>query len=52
VTIELRQELGSQSAGVFGRFVNMPRLGTIMVRRAARATAEAALDGLELISGG
>jgi uncharacterized protein YndB with AHSA1/START domain len=52
VVIELRQELGSQRSGPFGRFVNMPRLGAIMVRRAAQATAEAALDGLELIFGG
>jgi uncharacterized protein YndB with AHSA1/START domain len=52
VTIELRQELGSRTAGPFGRLVNMPRLGAMMVRRAARATAEEALDGLERISGG
>jgi uncharacterized protein YndB with AHSA1/START domain len=51
VTIELRQELGSRTAGPFGRMVNMPRLGAMLVRRAARATAEEALDGLERISG-
>jgi uncharacterized protein YndB with AHSA1/START domain len=41
VTIELRQTL----TGVF------PRLGSFMVRRAALATLEEALDGLERISG-
>jgi len=41
VTIELRQTL----SGVF------PRLGGHMVRRAAAATLEEALDGLERISG-
>ena len=41
-TIELRQSL----TGVF------PRLGGYMVRRAAAATLEEALDGLERISGG
>jgi uncharacterized protein YndB with AHSA1/START domain len=41
VTIELRQTL----TGVF------PRLGGHMVRRAAAATLEEALDGLERISG-
>ncbi len=41
VTIELRQSLN----GVF------PRLGGRMVRRAASATLEEALDGLERISG-
>jgi uncharacterized protein YndB with AHSA1/START domain len=41
VTIELRQEL----AGV------LTRIGTLMVRRAAAATIEEALDGLERISG-
>jgi hypothetical protein len=52
VTIELRQELGSRTAGPFGRLVNMPRLGSVLVRRAARATADEALAGLERISGG
>jgi uncharacterized protein YndB with AHSA1/START domain len=41
VTIELRQAL----AGFF------PRFGGFMVRRAAAATIDAALDGLERISG-
>jgi uncharacterized protein YndB with AHSA1/START domain len=41
VTIELRQTLN----GLF------PRLGSYMVRRAAVATIEEALDGLERISG-
>jgi uncharacterized protein YndB with AHSA1/START domain len=41
VTIELRQSL----AGL------MPRFGSFMVRRAAAATIEEALDGLERISG-
>jgi len=41
VTIELRQDL----AGI------LPRFGSFMVRRAALATVEEALDGLERISG-
>ena len=41
VTIELRQQL----SGVF------PRFGAFMVRRAAAATIEEALDGLERVSG-
>jgi uncharacterized protein YndB with AHSA1/START domain len=41
VTIELRQTL----AGL------LPRFGSFMVRRAAAATIEEALDGLERISG-
>ena len=41
VTIELHQTL----AGL------LPRLGSFMVRRAAAATVEEALDGLERISG-
>jgi uncharacterized protein YndB with AHSA1/START domain len=51
VTIELRQELGSRPSGPFGRVLNLPRLGSVMVRRAASATVESALDGLELIGG-
>lgn len=56
VTIELRQELGASSAGS-GPYVNrlprsfLPRLGSWLVRRAAKATVEQALDGLEQISG-
>ena len=41
VTIELRQVLNGMS----------PRFGGFMVRRAARATVEEALDGLERIGG-
>jgi hypothetical protein len=41
VTIELRQTL----TGFF------PRFGAFLVRRAARATLEEALNGLERISG-
>ena len=51
VTIELRQELGSRPSSSFGRMLNLPRLGGVLVRRAADATVEAALDGLELIGG-
>jgi uncharacterized protein YndB with AHSA1/START domain len=51
VTIELRQELGSRPSSSFGRVLNLPRLGGVLVRRAADATVEAALDGLELIGG-
>jgi hypothetical protein len=51
VTIELRQELGSRPSSSFGRLLNLPRLGSVMVRRAASATVESALDGLELIGG-
>jgi uncharacterized protein YndB with AHSA1/START domain len=51
VTSELRQELGSRPTGPFGRFLNLPRLGSVIVRRAASATVESALDGLELIGG-
>ena len=47
VTIELRQELGARGAGVGAAL--MPRLGSIMVRRAAAATVAEALDGLERI---
>jgi hypothetical protein len=41
VTIELRQALNGMS----------PRFGGFMVRRAARATVDEALDGLERIGG-
>jgi uncharacterized protein YndB with AHSA1/START domain len=41
VTIELRQALSGMA----------PRFGGYMVRRAARATVDEALDGLELIGG-
>jgi len=51
VTIELRQTLsgGNPRSRVMG--VMIPRLGGMMVRRAAAATVEEALDGLERISG-
>ncbi len=49
VTIELRQEMSRGSARRLGGSV--PRAGSFMVRRAARATVEEALDGLERISG-
>ena len=51
VTIELRQSLAGYSAryGMLGGFA--PRLGGRMVRRAAEATIEEALDGLQRISG-
>lgn len=51
VTIELRQTLAGASLlkGALGSFT--PRIGGGMVRRAAQATIEEALDGLERISG-
>ena len=51
VTIELRQTLAGFSPrfGVLAGF--SPRLGGHMVRRAARATIDEALDGLERIGG-
>jgi uncharacterized protein YndB with AHSA1/START domain len=51
VTIELRQSLAGYSAryGMLAGFA--PRLGGRMVRRAAEATIEEALDGLQRISG-
>ena len=51
VTIELRQEMAgySQSSGLFTGF--SARFGGPMVRRAARATIDEALDGLERIGG-
>jgi uncharacterized protein YndB with AHSA1/START domain len=51
VAIELRQEMASGSAR-YSPFLSIaPRLGGRMVRRAALATLEQALDGLERISG-
>jgi uncharacterized protein YndB with AHSA1/START domain len=51
VTIELRQEMARYSPR-FGRFTGLsPRFGGHMVKRAATATLEEALDGLERISG-
>jgi uncharacterized protein YndB with AHSA1/START domain len=49
VSIELRQEMAgySQSSGLFMGF--SARFGSPMVRRAARATIDEALDGLERI---
>jgi uncharacterized protein YndB with AHSA1/START domain len=51
VSIELRQEMAgySHSSGVFMGF--SARFGSPMVRRAARATIDEALDGLERIGG-
>ncbi len=50
VTIELRQEMArSSTRGGFLRLA--PRFGAPLVRRAAAATLEQALDGLESISG-
>jgi uncharacterized protein YndB with AHSA1/START domain len=52
VTIELRQSMVRYSGRSGGLFLGLaPRLGGIMVRRAARATLAEALDGLERISG-
>ena len=50
VTIELRQELVGVSLGL-GRISGSARFGGYMVRRAAAATIDEALDGLERISG-
>jgi hypothetical protein len=49
VTIELRQEMSRGSGRRLGGSV--PRAGSFMVRRAAVATVQEALDGLERISG-
>jgi uncharacterized protein YndB with AHSA1/START domain len=51
VTIELRQEMASGSARYSPFLAIAPRLGGRMVRRAAAATLDEALDGLERISG-
>jgi uncharacterized protein YndB with AHSA1/START domain len=52
VTIELRQSMVRYSGRSRGMFMGMaPRLGGTMVRRAATATIEEALDGLERIGG-
>jgi uncharacterized protein YndB with AHSA1/START domain len=53
VTIELRQTMvGYSDRAGGGIFMGMaPRLGGTMVRRAAAATLEQALDGLERING-
>ncbi|MGD0455302.1 MAG: SRPBCC family protein [Solirubrobacteraceae bacterium] len=51
VTIELRQEMAIGSAR-YSPFLSLaPRFGGPLVRRAANATLEQALDGLERISG-
>jgi uncharacterized protein YndB with AHSA1/START domain len=51
VAIELRQEMASGSTR-YSPFLSIaPRLGGRMVRRAAAATLDEALDGLERISG-
>jgi uncharacterized protein YndB with AHSA1/START domain len=50
VTIELRQTMVGYSERASGLFMGMaPRLGAVMVRKAAAATLEEALDGLERI---
>jgi uncharacterized protein YndB with AHSA1/START domain len=51
VQIELRQEMASGSARHSPFLSLAPRLGGRMVRRAAAATLDEALDGLERISG-
>jgi uncharacterized protein YndB with AHSA1/START domain len=52
VTIELRQKLAGSSAPRVGLFVGFSsRFGSPMVRRAAAATLEEALDGLERVGG-
>jgi uncharacterized protein YndB with AHSA1/START domain len=52
VTIELRQEMVRYSGRSSGLFMGLaPRLGGTMVRRAAAATLDEALDGLERVSG-
>jgi uncharacterized protein YndB with AHSA1/START domain len=52
VTIELRQDMVRYSGSSGGMFMGLaPRLGGTMVRRAAAATLDEALDGLERVSG-
>jgi uncharacterized protein YndB with AHSA1/START domain len=52
VTIELRQSMVRYSNRSSGLFMGLaPRLGGTMVRRAAAATIDEALDGLERIGG-
>jgi uncharacterized protein YndB with AHSA1/START domain len=52
VTIELRQRMAGSSAPRVGLFVGFSsRFGSPMVRRAATATLDEALDGLERVSG-
>jgi uncharacterized protein YndB with AHSA1/START domain len=51
VAIELRQEMATGSARYTPFLAIAPRLGGRMVRRAAAATLDEALDGLERISG-
>jgi len=52
VTIELRQSMVGYSDRGGGIFMGMaPRLGGVMVRKAAAATLEEALDGLERVGG-
>jgi hypothetical protein len=50
VTIEMRQEMPSQTGVVVGRW-RAPSFGNWLVRRAAERTLEEALSGLERISG-
>jgi uncharacterized protein YndB with AHSA1/START domain len=51
VAIELRQEMATGSARYSPFLAIAPRLGGRMVRRAAAATLDEALDGLERING-
>jgi uncharacterized protein YndB with AHSA1/START domain len=51
VTIELRQELHGFMPGGGRRFMASAKLGGPLVRRAANATVEEALEGLERIVG-
>jgi uncharacterized protein YndB with AHSA1/START domain len=51
VTIELRQQLAASSARHNSFLRLAPRFGGRLVRRAATATIEEALDGLERVSG-
>ncbi len=52
VTLELRQEMVRYSGRSSGLFMGLaPRFGSTMVRRAAAATLDEALDGLERVSG-
>ncbi len=51
VTIELRQTLSAREARSRALGALIPRLGSLMVARAAARTLEEALDGLQRISG-
>jgi uncharacterized protein YndB with AHSA1/START domain len=52
VTIELRQQMAAVSSARHSSFLKLaPRFGGRLVRRAALATIDEALDGLERVSG-